>query len=284
MFTFSLREPFCQLFRHLSHWFKLILNHALQYFRRVFEQCRRDTDLPPKEILIKMRHRANALINARNEALNHMRTHLTYHFIEMDEELRVTMDDVKLDVVRLFLEKGKLADLWTGAPAESFFELLAGEMRTLSPKLYRSLEIFDGYELSLRGFFQSRIRQNLTRMIPDRAEPLPLDRLTPEYALEQLRSMQEQTVNEVESSLMRFVNEPSQAAFAVVQEFIDQVLRSKEAESTWRSFYSAHREKVWISEFEQSVKREALQREWQDLTGRAYTAVLGMQAAGAKSI
>ncbi|HEY1352198.1 MAG TPA: hypothetical protein VGF67_21485 [Ktedonobacteraceae bacterium] len=256
----------------------------LGYFRGVFEQCRRDTNLPSKDVLIKMRHRTNALINARNEALDYMRTHLTYHFIGMDKELQVTMDDVKLNVVQLFLEKGKLADLWAGAPPQRFFELAAGELRTLSPGLYRALAIFDSYELSLRGFFQSRIRQNLTRMIPDRADPLPLDRLTPEYVLEQLRTIQEQTVNEVESSLMRFVNEPGQAAFAVVQEFIDQVLRSKEARGTWRSFYSAHREKVWISEFEQSVKREEMQRAWQDLTGRAYNTVLSMQAAGAQSV
>jgi hypothetical protein len=255
----------------------------LEYFRRIFEICRRDTGLPAKEEFIRIRHRENSLSNARNVALDHMRTHLTYHFIEMDEQLQITMDDVRQEVTRLFLEKGKLADLFAGRPAEGFFELIAGELHALSPKLFRALEVFDGYELSLRGFFQSRIRQNLTRMIPDRAELLTADKLTPEYALEQLRSIQEQTVTEVENSLMRFVNEPGQAAFAVVQEFIDQVLRSKEAEDTWRSFYSAHREKVWISEFEQSAKREALQREWQELISRAYNAVASVQAAGAKS-
>lgn len=255
----------------------------VDYFRRIFETCRRDTDLPSKEELINIRHRENALLNARNKALDAMRTHLTYHFIEMDEELRITMDDVKLEVARLFLNKGGLANLSAGTPPERFFAQLAQELRPLSPRLSRAIAVFDSYELSLRGFFQSRIRQNLTRMIPDRVGSLPGDQPVPEQALEQLRSIQEQTVNEVESSLMRFVNEPSQAAFAIVQEFIDQLLRSKEAERTWRSFYSAHREKIWASEFEQSAKREALQREWQDLVGRAHNAVASLQAASAKT-
>jgi len=254
----------------------------LDYFRRVFETCRRDTGLPAKDVLVRIRHSQNALVNARNIALDHMRTHLTYHFIEMDENLRITMDDIKLEVVRLFLEKGKLADLSAGAPPENLFERIAAELYPLSPRLFRAIEVFDSYELSLRGFFQSRIRQNLTRMIPDRAESLPPDKLTPEHVLEQLRSIQEQTVTDVENSVMRFVNEPSQAAFAVIQEFIDQVLRSKEAKTIWRSFYSVRREKIWISEFEQSAKREALQREWQELINKAYHAVASMQATGAK--
>ena len=68
----------------------------------------------------------------------------------------------------------------------------------------------------------------------------------------------------------------------MIQEFIDQVLRSKEAKTIWRSFYSVRREKIWISEFEQSAKREALQREWQELINKAYHAVASMQATGAK--
>lgn len=256
------------------------------YFRQVFDMCRRDTGLPGKEELVRIQHVENALINARNIALDHMRTHLTYHFIEMDEKLRITMDDIKLEVIRLFLEKGRLADLSAGTPPENFFEHMATEIYPLSTRLFHAIEVFDGYELSLRGFFQSRIRQNLTQMIPDLAEPLPLrpsERPTPEQALEQLRNIQEQTVTKVENSVMRFVHEPSLAAFAVVQEFIDQVLHSKEAEDTWRSFYSARREKIWISEFEQSAKREALQREWQELINKAYSAVASLQATGAKS-
>jgi len=246
------------------------------YFRRVFEQCRRDTGLPSKEEIKVSRDDQRSYMNALNNALNDMRTHLTYHFIDMDDKLKITMDEVKLNVAELFLNRGKLAGLLAGKPPQELFHIMAADHLSLHSRLQKNFEIFDSYELALRGFFQSRLRQNLTRMIPDKSnvQLLP-DRLTPEGVLEQLRLIQAETVTEIEKKLMLFVDEPSQAAFAVVHEFIDQVFYSKNVKDHWRGFYHPRKAQIWKHEFEQSAKSEVFQREWQETAKRAYAVVNG---------
>ncbi len=66
--------------------------------------------------------------------------------------------------------------------------------------------------------------------------------------------------------------EPSQAGFAIVEEFMDRVLRAKEVKNEWRIFLEEIRHDVWPNEFEQLGERTRTRREWMDSVERATAA------------
>jgi hypothetical protein len=239
----------------------------VSYFRETFTKCRNDTALPSLEEIKFDRGNMNAYMSALNKSLDAMRTHLTHHFVDMDESLKLTMNDVKASVADVLLEKGQLIGLLKGKLHSELFNVLAVQ-EMLSPRLRKIFLVFAKYELSLRGFFQSRIRQRLDRMTPDKAN-VRIETLTPEEVLRILKESHAQTVTDIEKTLNIFLYEPNDAAIAIVEEFADQAFRSKGTKETWRAFYRTNKAKIWSAEFEPSVQWEEFQREWRTRVQRA---------------
>ena len=53
----------------------------------------------------------------------------------------------------------------------------------------------------------------------------------------------------IDQELKALLWEPSMAAFAIIEEFLDCVLRAKNVESSWNIFLYDHREMIWCQEF-----------------------------------
>lgn len=239
------------------------------YFKKTFEKCRADTGLPSEKDLMDVRNAENAYITAYNKYLDQMRTHLTHHFIDIDEQLRLQMDEVKQQVIQVFLHEGKLANLISGVTTQS----VLGEMviyPTLSPRQQEAFKMFANYELSFRGYFQSRIRgQHLVNMIPDKTAKKPQVPITATSVIKALQEVHKETVDKLEKTLNDLAHEPSLAAQAVIEEFVDQILRFVDAENDWRAFYQTEQEKIWVSEFAVTAKREQFRQKWQEMVKEA---------------
>ncbi len=246
------------------------------YFKRTFDKCRQDTGLPTKEDFRGVRNEEGAYVTAFNKFLDQMRTHLTYHFIDIDDNLSAKMDEVKRQVVDVFLDNGRLRSMAKDIPEKDFLSWIA-QHPSLSSHLQSAFSVLNDYELSFRGFFQSRIRLALRDMMPDlttkRPTALMTDGATPTAKIDGtitlLRDVHRETVNQLEQVLDRFAYEPSMAALAIVEEFVDQALRAKESERDWTIFYQTEKENIWVAEFANVVKWEQIQKEWQAQVRRA---------------
>lgn len=313
------------------------------YFKEKFAKCRSDTGLPSLRDIELLRNDVNAYGTAFNMSLDIVRTHLTHHFVDMDERLKLSMDEAKSRVTDVFMHYGKLKDFLaaSGTPSAQLFKVLATHDK-LSEHLRETFHVFDTYELSLHGFFQSRIRNAgyLNNLIPDRTsysyltpkleklrqvlpgvdnetfqklmgslmmflldqtgtvflstrldgllKALPgIDRAAretlgrsmealfldekrqkiaepkPAELLQALTQAQKDTVDQLEKMLENFVDEPSKATLAAVEEFVDQVLRARDAKRDWSLFYRENRPQIWSADFRKTLLWQEYQREWQ---------------------
>ena len=58
------------------------------------------------------------------------------------------------------------------------------------------------------------------------------------------------------------MTEPSQAGFAIVEEFIDQILRAKGVEGEWQVFLMEVAPDVWADDFGSTIELTQLRQEW----------------------
>jgi hypothetical protein len=230
----------------------------VNYLQRTCAKCRSDTIVPSAQEILLDHGDTYAYINVFNNSLNDMRTHLTYHFVDMDDQLRIIMEDVKAEVGEVFLNDGQLAGWLANEQKSEFFAEMAKE-NMLSERLQRNFQVFAEYELSLRGFFQSHIRRCLDEMKPDRVT-IQLTSASPEEVRKLLEKQLIRTVELLESTLGNYMTEPSDAVLAIVEEFVDQICRSKGVKNIWRAFYHSNKDKIWEGE---------LQLKWQNIVKNA---------------
>ena len=78
----------------------------------------------------------------------------------------------------------------------------------------------------------------------------------------------EKAIDNSEKELNTLLIEPSQACFAIVEEFVDQVLRAKGAEKEWRKFLRQFANDVWSEEFGAAQANSELKKEWVDVVDK----------------
>ncbi len=212
------------------------------------------------------------------ECMNRLRTHLSRQFLSLDDALKYSVEKAKSRVTDVLVDKGKgnLGEL-TQARGSEFLKEIAELLPEDLTRLKQGFEILSTFEISYRGLIQHRIRQHLDELTPNRNLDLPFDAsLSPEKIqiniLEALDEFYKAGVRKCENALNSFLSEPNQAAFAMVEEFVDQVLRAEGVQDEWRIFLEEMRSDIWPDEFDRLGERTHLRQEWLHLVERAANA------------
>ncbi len=87
-----------------------------------------------------------------------------------------------------------------------------------------------------------------------------------------LKAQQAETVYALQQAMEESLSDPNEVAFAIVEEFTDQVLRAERAERDWRLFYNEMRAEIWSSEFGKFVEQSHTRKQWQAAVDRALQA------------
>ncbi len=120
---------------------------------------------------------------------------------------------------------------------------------------------------------QHRIRQHLDILIPNEPEcPLLSNTQSAEQVLLNLKTAYFQAAYNCENVLNDVLREPSQAAFAIVEEFLDRILRVRNVKNEWFIFLYEYRSEIWPSVFKDLADQSRLQREWLDTIEKVNTA------------
>ncbi|MEH2241914.1 hypothetical protein [Nostoc sp.] len=82
-----------------------------------------------------------------------------------------------------------------------------------------------------------------------------------------LSKAQAEAVNNCEKELKTLLKEPSQAGFAIVEEFVDRVLRAEGVRTEWQIFLQEVASDVWIDEFGTTMEPTQLRRDWMQRIG-----------------
>ncbi|MGM3304889.1 hypothetical protein ACSQ6I_02715 [Anabaena sp. WFMT] len=242
-----------------------------QQVENAIQACRHDTGIPSLEQIEKRRDRIGGYPNAYYEYLNEVRAHLSQNFLLLDEALKRSLSQVKANVAQVLIEQGLLGKL-TAEKKEKFFTEIANLIPENLSKLKLGFHILSDFDISYRGLIQHRIRKHLDGLTPDDTSLQLSTFPSAKELLANLKALQAEAVYGCETALEDLLCEPSQAAFAIVEEFVDRVLRAEGAKTEWRIFLEEMRAEIWQEEFEQLGERTKLRREWLKSVEQAATA------------
>ncbi|MDY7023824.1 MAG: hypothetical protein SWJ54_21165, partial [Cyanobacteriota bacterium] len=244
-----------------ENFFKPQVEAALQ-------ACRENTGIPSVPE-IKVRHQETGAWNITyDQYLHRLRTTLTQHFNSMDTGLKQAVDYMKNRVSEVLLNAGILGTL-NMTKGQDLLKVLADMIPEEQHHLKTAFEKLYNFRMSYEVNFHYRIRQHLDDLTPDQTSLRPSQNPTPQEIQGCLEEVQQTTVYRCQEALESFYSEPSLAAFAAVEEFIDQVIRAEEAETDWRVFLFEIRSQIWPSYFEVAGEGSDIRREWQQLIAQA---------------
>lgn len=248
--------------------FKKSLEIALQ-------ACRSDTGIPSIQE-IEQRNLVEKNYHIIYEKyLNEIRARLLQHLLSLNSGLKSSLDKVKSLVAEVFIA-GRLGTLTEARGAEFINSIAVKIPEELIPgipgKLKYGFKTLAEFELLYQGFAQHRIRKYLDGLTP--GEPVT-QKLSPSPTAEQvhlnLKIAHAETLTKCENALKQLLSEPNQAAYAIVEDFVDTILRAPEVESEWRIFLQDVRGEIW-QEFQELGERVQLRRDVLNSVEQATTA------------
>jgi hypothetical protein len=242
-----------------------------QGLEEVIEECRQDTGVPGIEEITRRGYGRGSYLIAYHEYLHEIRTHLSRKFLALDGSLRALLNETKAQVAQTLLDAGRLSPL--GKASDAYFITEAAlTVPDAMPKIKLGLGVLAGFELSYRGFIQHRVRQHLDILTPDITPAHASATPTAEEIQSMLESLHGEALYEVRSAFDNWMSEPSEVTFAIVEEFVDQVLRSEGAQDEWRNLYQELRSEIWPEEFEKFETHSRVRRRWDETVARVAAA------------
>jgi len=241
------------------------------------QACNEVPGIPTIEEIERMRNSPNgggSYEITYNIYLNQMRTNLSQKFALIDVGLKELIEQTKSRVTNVLVDASRLGNI-TELRGSEFIQFMAENTPDSCNRLKKGFQILSKFDLSYSGLFQHRIRRQLDPITPDKKDvPLP-DSPTAEDVLERLIVLHQRVVYDCENALSGMSWEPGLAAFGMVEEFIDQVLRSEDVEDEWIDFLEGEKERVWPEKFGQENNLLNTYQEWQNLVENAAKANQG---------
>ena len=240
--------------------------------------CRAEPGIPQLEEIQQKCSSIGAHAIAYAMYLHEVRTHLSKKFLSLDVALKESLEMTKDRVAQILKKQGKLEKIAEGSGSE-FLKNLAQKIPDNAPVLKLGFETLATFDLQYRGLLQHRIRKHLDDLIPNTTK-YKLDDIywkeklndiktgkiheysSAEKIFINLSKAQVEAVNKCEKELQTLLTEPSQAGFAIVEEFIDRILRAKGVEGEWQVFLMEVAPDVWADDFGSTIELTQLRQEW----------------------
>ncbi|MBD1867164.1 dynamin family protein [Leptolyngbya sp. FACHB-671] len=220
------------------------------------QHCREDTGVPPLSTIQGWIDSKGGPQTAYELCLNEVRLMLSQKFISLDQGLKQSLDQAKGEMATALANASGLSGLSQAKGAE-FLNEVAQQIPNDLHILKEVFQTFAGFDLLYRGMIQHRIRPQLDPLTPGALNCPQISKSpTAQDILETLEELQKEAVYNCEQALKGshetkgLLEEPSQAVFAIAEEFVDGVLWAKDVRAQWKKFLRRVRTKVWSSEFE----------------------------------
>lgn len=238
---------------------------------KAIQACKEDTGIPSLEEIEDRHDLTGSWKITYDEFLHKLRTNLTRNFGTMDTGLKQAVDDAKNRVVEVLINKGNLGGL-TATRGPELLKAVAEKIADEYTHLKKAFQELWKFELAYKVNFHYRIRQHLNDLTPDDTSLRLSQSPTEQELLDCLIQVHSDTLYKCKEALEIMYAEPRQAAFAAVEEFVDQVIRAEEAEDEWEFFLEEMRSQIWPSEFPPAGDSSDVRQDWKKIIERAETA------------
>ncbi|WP_088893791.1 hypothetical protein [Leptolyngbya ohadii] len=257
--------------------------HFRQDVEKLIQSCRNDrTIVPDQEEIERMNKRYEGYRTAYEKSLQNIRTQLSIRFLSLEIGLNRSLEEIKMQVVGALADQGlgglAAMDSNGTVAASEFLKAVADLIPEKQQKIKFGFQLLADFDLVYRGLIQHRIRKHLDVLTPNKTKYkleanffdglLGKGQSPTERIVSNLTQAYTEAVNNCEEELKKLLREPSQAGFAIVEEFVDRVIRAKGVENEWRDFLWRERSKVWVDAFRRMKTLQELQRNARDLAER----------------
>ena len=276
------RRLFRQLWKDISSGLEALVSDMREYrddsdneFKQLvdnaFKACKANIVFPTEEDIKLRRDECGSYDIAYSRYLNEIRTDLSSNFLTLDDGLKQSLENAKIRVTKILANQGRLVHL-TEFSGSKFLEQVINFIPDDLSKLKNGFNILATFDLSYRGLIQHRIRIHLDNLTPD-GTPLRLSQHPRAEEIKvYLEDLYPQAISKCKMALEGILSEPNQAAFAIVEEFVDQVLRAEDIEDEWEFFLGDIRDQVWPNEFSELGENTKIRRDWIALIKRVRVA------------
>ncbi|MFN6497650.1 MAG: hypothetical protein RMX65_011670 [Nostoc sp. DedQUE01] len=210
-----------------------------------------------------------------------LRVFISQRFLSLDENLKRTVELVKNQVVNVLKQKGRL-DIISNAEGSEFFSKISQLIPDRFTKLKAGFRIIGDFQLSYRGLILPRIRQHLDGLTnisamtgqsggiseqQDKTLTVSKD-TTAEDIFTALEIDYDKAINTIKPAIEELLCEPNEAAHAMVEEFIDNIIRQKDIQKEWKNFLRGVRGQIWSEIFGKKERDREMRKKWVELVNQ----------------
>ena len=254
-------------------------SHSLESsIEKVYQNCKENAGIltaNDPENQINQQIQASNPMKAYGDYRDLLRTLLSDRFSNLDEGLKESTDEVKARIAEILITSGKL-NIFPNSPAGSEFikafrEFLEQEHSDLR-RLLLGFQIIDSFELSYSGLIEPQIYQHLVefsniQITNDESQDVTLKvgpNTNADLIFNALQIDYDRTIARIKAALEELIYQPSIAAYARIEKFIDNIIYHKEAQKDWKKFLRRVRTKVWTQEIGKLEQEQKRQQDWLD--------------------
>ena len=242
----------------------------------VYQNCKEEAgilSMEDPEGEIQEQIKASNPMKAYGDYRDQLRTLLSGHFSKLDEGLQATTDALKEEVAKVLVTVGRLEAVADASSGTAFIHALRTMIETQHPDLQRlgqGLAIVDDFKLSYNGLIEPQIYQHLIRLSNiqlDEDEEVDVTlKVGPGTSAELIHTAlqvdYDRTVAHIKAALEELVYQPSIAAYARIERFIDNIIYHKDAQKDWKKFLRRVQTQVWPEEMGRLEQENTRQQRW----------------------
>lgn len=184
---------------------------------------------------------------AYEDYLNEYKTIITNEFFKLDKILLEVLTTVKDEVYAILKNEGKLAYIGS-ADEDGFDSALLEEVDNIN-ELKNTISSFKNFQLSYLGFLHFKIREYLDILTPDYLEIRLSREDSAADILRYIRYSVEACLYQIQKEFHKWSQDINKILFSLLEEFLNQIFRSKHAKDNWEIFYQLNRFKVWSERY-----------------------------------
>lgn len=191
------------------------------------------------------------------DMLPSLRHHISSDFSVLTDSCTVIVENAKDRLVAVLKKEGKLENIIelrdkNGSDFLSALCRMAGAARE-ARNLESAIKFLADYRLTYQGFFGYRVRKSLgcLRSSSDGLQSINAAMLLDvKGVIRKLRTLGDQAIDDVEVSLYKnSAKEQGEIIFAILESFVDSVLRSENIRKEWQDLYELKMTEIWPQHF-----------------------------------
>ena len=267
------RELFEEIWYNISGSLEKYLSHLQnqrneedpdlkEHIEEALFACRNDPAIPSSEQIERLRNARGSYSIAYNELLHEVRTNLSRQFLRLDSGLKRSLLSIKQGIVDALCSSG-LKNLSNHTNTDYLLDL-RNRLPMHTEALIEGFDMLIGFDLSYRGLIQHRIRRHLDGLTPDLTNLHLSSTPSGDEIHEYLQTLHKEALYAAEEALQGLLFEPNQAAFAMVEEFVDRVLRAKGARTQWDILLYESRHDIWPNAFKDLQVKQNQRDKWEN--------------------